>query len=415
MSYMSYLSLIHRFCMNLSDHRKDGSQYRCASRIDVDQPIYTVALSPCGRNIAFGGEKQPLVRATETGELRETPQYFRQVDGAVTTMHWLNLKLLMFGTSYGYVHIWDNLEHKFEHRVRLRVRGGSEIISIASRGQENGFRLAVGTLDCNIVSFNYDGGDTTTGIFGISSFVVIPRAMSYQDNNNIRVLSLHNGFMYTVNGETGDVIGQPKPLADVIGSATIDEGKGHALISSVDGFSLHQLSSGATIATYEIEDSLTSLPRPVIFGEGRRVVIVGSNHGRVYVFEKKGGQPIDVLQHDVCGTVQSIAAHWDGRTSTIVCATSSNGRPSMSIWVRVDHKARPGSTSHKSAISEATGAGTEHLLDSIRKVLWIVLIVFVVVTVWTGESAHRILLVGVQSMWRGSIRPRIVQFVVDNI
>ena len=113
--------------MNLSDHRKDGSQYRCASRIDVDQPIYTVALSPCGRNIAFGGkcwmhvpgdgrssctgEKQPLVRATETGELRETPQYFRQVDGAVTTMHWLNLKLLMFGTSYGYVHIWDNLEH----------------------------------------------------------------------------------------------------------------------------------------------------------------------------------------------------------------------------------------------------------------------------------------------------------------
>lgn len=93
------------------------------------------------------------------------------------------------------------------------------------------------------------------------------------------------------------------------GHATVDEEKGVVIINHLEGFSLHQLNSGLEIATYTGGQSRTTLPKPAVFGEGSRVVITGSDHGKVYIFDKKGGEPTEILEHASTDLVQSITVH----------------------------------------------------------------------------------------------------------
>lgn len=67
------------------------------------------------------------------------------------------------------------------------------------------------------------------------------------------------------------------------------------------------MTSGVPIAMYSSGQSKTSLPKPVIFGEGHRIVIAGGEDGEVYIFDRKGGDPKEILKHASDGMVQSIA------------------------------------------------------------------------------------------------------------
>ena len=126
-----------------------------------------------------------------------------------------------------------------------------------------------------------------------------------------------------------------------------------------------------TVAVYKAEKSRTDLPKPIIFGEGRRVVIIGSDHGKAYIFNKRrGGPPVDTLVHsdDPTELIQSVAVccfrcihmrkgnavhqtHYDGERSIILCATSSIKQPSISIWERT----MPGRQGKRSQRTENPG------------------------------------------------------------
>ena len=72
---------------------------------------------------------------------------------------------------------------------------------------------------------------------------------------------------------------------------------------------------------YKAEKSRTDLPKPIIFGEGRRAVVIGSDHGKAYVFNKrKGGPPVDTLVHsdDPTELVQSIAVRCMNTKHTVI-------------------------------------------------------------------------------------------------
>ena len=67
-----------------------------------------------------------------------------------------------------------------------------------------------------------------------------------------------------------------------------------------------------TLAAYKAGSSQTGLPKPILFCEDRRAVVTGSgsDHRRVYIFDKKkGGAPADTLVHSEDSTelVQAIA------------------------------------------------------------------------------------------------------------
>ena len=50
------------------------------------------------------------------------------------------------------------------------------------------------------------------------------------------------------------------------------------------------------------------MPKQVAFGEDCQIIVGGSDHGAVYVFDRRMGQRLDILRHAETGLVQTIAA-----------------------------------------------------------------------------------------------------------
>ena len=162
----------------------------------------------------LGNERAEIRTAGATGHLLEVPQYFSIVDGAVTQIAWFDHNSLAIGTSFGYLHLWAMAPEVsmaawktttvltplrqtqiFHSYLRFRVRGGAEITAIATRRKGSVWRLVVGTLDCHIVAFEWAGKGHFHDLFGLDCFTAIPRALSFQENGNIRVFSLHDGCL----------------------------------------------------------------------------------------------------------------------------------------------------------------------------------------------------------------------------
>lgn len=73
-----------------------------------------------------------------------------------------------------------------------------------------------------------------------------------------------------------------------------------------DGFDLHQLDNGAYIRTFLTGDAKSVVPKQVIFSEDTKVVIGGSDHGKVYIFDRRTGKVFQVLDHGSTGLVQTV-------------------------------------------------------------------------------------------------------------
>ncbi len=73
-----------------------------------------------------------------------------------------------------------------------------------------------------------------------------------------------------------------------------------------DGFDLRDLPTGSLIRNFPTGRPTFRYPKQVVFGEGSSVVIGGSDHGSVYVFDRKSGALRQKLQHTATGAVQTV-------------------------------------------------------------------------------------------------------------
>ena len=77
--------------------------------------------------------------------------------------------------------------------------------------------------------------------------------------------------------------------------------------NGASGFELYKIDSSTATRLYEI-DSYTKkqVGRQVKFGDDDEIILGGSDHGKVYVFDVKTGRPVDVLWHNNCSAVQTL-------------------------------------------------------------------------------------------------------------
>ena len=78
------------------------------------------------------------------------------------------------------------------------------------------------------------------------------------------------------------------------------------MVDNGEDFSLHLKASGALIRSFKTPLS-KHYPRQVVFGELGSVVVGGSDHGKVYVFDANTGASLDVLHHSSSGLVGTVA------------------------------------------------------------------------------------------------------------
>ena len=72
-----------------------------------------------------------------------------------------------------------------------------------------------------------------------------------------------------------------------------------------NGYDLHQLDTGHWKRNFPTGQPTRKVPKQVAFGERSKVIVGGSDHGAVYVFDRKTAFPLHVLSHGD-GLVQTL-------------------------------------------------------------------------------------------------------------
>lgn len=78
------------------------------------------------------------------------------------------------------------------------------------------------------------------------------------------------------------------------------------MLDNGTNFALHNLQSGMLVRTFSTGTPIKRFPKQVIFAEEDTVVVGGSDHGAVYVFDRKTGILLDTMVHSRRGLVQTI-------------------------------------------------------------------------------------------------------------
>ena len=72
------------------------------------------------------------------------------------------------------------------------------------------------------------------------------------------------------------------------------------------GAALCRLQTGARVRTYPVPVTKSMRIRQVAFAEDCSVIVIGSDHGMVYVFDRRSGNVIDELHMGSKGWVQAV-------------------------------------------------------------------------------------------------------------
>ncbi|KAF9495078.1 hypothetical protein BDN71DRAFT_1431207 [Pleurotus eryngii] len=172
---------------------------------------------------------------------------------------------------------------------------GKELV-MYERGDDD-LRIAVGTIDNNVLAFTFDGRELHQ-VFARHMDHTTPIALHVIDNpaQDVWVIGVYNGG-HLLKGKNGRDILASCNLGLVVGAAAFDTS--HSLIAfdnSIKGYSLHALGD-------------------VMFGENGRIIVGGSENGVVYIFDRRTGLPLDLLWHsgnrEGIALVGTIATHHD--------------------------------------------------------------------------------------------------------
>lgn len=101
------------------------------------------------------------------------------------------------------------------------------------------------------------------------------------------------------------------------GSSDLDEHRRQLVVDNTfDGFDLFSINDCQWVRTFVTPPPTTRYPKQVTFGESGAVVVGGSDHGLIRVFDTQSGDLIDVLHHSDGGLVQTVTVIHLGILST---------------------------------------------------------------------------------------------------
>ena len=106
---------------------------------------------------------------------------------------------------------------------------------------------------------------------------------------------------------------------DVSGNADIDLERRLCVVDNVgNGFDIYKIDSGHFVRTFVTREPIKTYPKGVAFANHCQAVVTGSDHGQVYIFNRKTGQIIKSLKHGKRDGVQTIdVSNLTGRVNHI--------------------------------------------------------------------------------------------------
>ncbi|KAF8582871.1 hypothetical protein K439DRAFT_1350110, partial [Ramaria rubella] len=170
--------------------------------------------------------------------------------------------------------------------------------------------IAISRRDSIVQVWNFDSNEGLRPLFSVQLDSTVPKSLGFVDNmaQDLYVFGMYNGQWHTLHGHDGKILSS-KDTGKMIGHADISVKYNQFVVdNATDGFDIHQMDNGAHICTLPTGIPKKRVPKQVTFGEDSQIIVVGSDHGIVYLFERESGRLITTLNHSADkGLVQTVA------------------------------------------------------------------------------------------------------------
>ncbi|KAK7024249.1 hypothetical protein VNI00_016466 [Paramarasmius palmivorus] len=310
-------------------------------------PAACLALHPDGTFVACGGhEGTSIWHVPASPRAIETPAPAGN-RGMTTAAIWMTKRDnmddgLAFGTEDGYLVVWrrERTTGKFEEIFCRLLQGGTypEVTSIAF--DLNSSQLAVSHRGGVVHRFLVDGAMQPRPMKSASLPFCCPQTITFghasTNGPEIWVFNRDSGEIAIVDNEAN--ILKMRTTGCIIGSAVMNvQDDLLALDDAASGVALYKLSTSARIRTFPVPaDARRS--RNVGINDQNTSILSGSDHGIVYIFDRRTGNIRDTLPIGNDWVQTLCAADINGTPTIVVGQSGENiGANAIQIWRKSTH------------------------------------------------------------------------------
>ncbi|KAH9910517.1 uncharacterized protein BXZ73DRAFT_83442 [Epithele typhae] len=340
----------------------DAVRYRKIITWHLGNSATSLDFSAGGDLLACGGKDGLQIWNTKSLHNVPVPEHRDEWMGPISQVMWIQTRasgpVICYGTTLGYLRFLkrndedtDFSETGFWRIARSESKNprDAEILTLANHVTRDGIHIVAGTRAGHVLMCRYNETDDLRLVFNrtlagqfdniIDGFQstpaigrfqlqdhaskidsgycrhmnctigVLPYSIHFASKAQILVFGLEDGSMYVLRADDGKTKSL-RPLAQSIGSAAVSDCDHLLLIDNVvNGFDLWNLGEVVTHKrTFSVDRRVKGFyPRQVRFAEKSRVIVGGSTHREVYIFDRTTGAPLEVLEHAAEGRVQTIA------------------------------------------------------------------------------------------------------------
>ncbi|KAJ7242228.1 WD40-repeat-containing domain protein, partial [Mycena rebaudengoi] len=269
--------------------------------------VHCIAVTEDGKLAASGGTDGVHIWDLEQRSVLQRPNGSGH-RGATSAILWVRREdepgeILFFGTQAGYLVCWRQKRSTmgFEEVSAQQLADAAEITGLAFNTSSS--RIAVCHRKSTVQSYVIDSSLTPRPLFSVSIRNLVPKAVAFGEfkgsERDVLVFGYHSGEVITLQGGTGEVLKTHK-VGSMIGDAGVNQRKGVFCIDDpFQGAALYRLDECRRVKTFGITMTKTfGRPRQVCFADDCTAIVSGSDHGIIYVFDRRTGEVIDRLRVD---------------------------------------------------------------------------------------------------------------------
>ncbi|KAK0215275.1 WD40-repeat-containing domain protein [Armillaria nabsnona] len=271
-----------------------------------------------GSYLAAGGTKGMTLWSLNAKKILACPAGYRQ-RGATTILMWIRhtdepKEILFFGTQNGYIACWKQVHEggkDFKEKLSVQIHNPREITGLDFDSTSN--RLVVANRNGTIVLFAVESSMVPFGTLSINDYVPTSIAFGQVSRNlairDILVFGLGGQIHVLKHNEEKLTVHKTLEVSSMIGHTAVTTAKDVVCIDDpAEGTALYKLQDGARVQTFPIPVRKSHCPQQVAFAEGGKMVISGSDHGVVYIHDRRTGVCMGELTVDREDWVQTLAA-----------------------------------------------------------------------------------------------------------
>ncbi|KAJ7056023.1 WD40-repeat-containing domain protein [Mycena amicta] len=259
-------------------------------------------------------------------------------------------KLLASGGSDG-TKVWDLGGHlvcwrQEDSRAAFRevwcfqLKGAAEISSVAFDATTN--RLAVSNRQGVVQMYTLNAAMAKTEIFSHSIEKCIPRAVAFGalhgNERELLVFGLYCGRIYIIRGNSPPTAANAWNVGARIGDVALDAAKGVLCMDDPStGVNLYRLADRELIKSFSVPVKKFQRIRQVRLLNGCTSIVSGSDHGTVYVYDRRSGSLVAELRlhpNEWTATIDGIPTIFAAQTRDIT------GANDIFVWGQRTNKRR---------------------------------------------------------------------------